>query len=241
MTPEEFYANQGSPWGESPGYDGFHTGQDYPWGAGTPVPSPGAGTVAEAGVTSIHGNYVTVFYPSVNLYLQYCHLISPGLSSGPVSKGTIVGNVGESGTGAEGYHLHLAASDATTPGFGNRQDPVPVVTALLQNTPLNPSDEGDEYVTIYFATGAAYDVVQSGWKYLQGPDGILRAFSSLAWQAYVYTHPSVIVAPWNCVDIYNHLVVNYGLYEYEGTTEPGRLTGRIIQGQNRFYPRVAIA
>jgi murein DD-endopeptidase MepM/ murein hydrolase activator NlpD len=219
----------------------FHRGADIGAPYGATIRAMAAGAISY-GTGSGWGNYARIDHGmdgGHHYYSLYAHHQGAQLASGNVSAGTPIAYVGTSGV--EFAHLHIEITVDGTYDV-NRRDPflyIPSAPGANQPVGSAPNDEGrDEYVTVYFAKGAAYDVVQSGWKYLQGPDGILRAFSSLAWQAYLYTHPSVIWAEWDCVDIYNHLVVNYGLYEYEGTTEPGKLTGRIIQGQSRFYPRV---
>jgi hypothetical protein len=133
MTPAEFYALRGSPYGFSAAYRGFHTGQDYPWGGGTAIPSPASGVVAASGTNDIHGNWVTV--TAGGLFLHFCHLVQPtGLSNGAgVGFGDFVGNVGQTGQ-ADGDHLHLAVSTSAWPGpSGERQDPVPVVSRLVQS------------------------------------------------------------------------------------------------------------
>jgi hypothetical protein len=131
MTPAEFYALRGSPFGLSRGYRGFHTGQDYPWGGGTAIPCPTDGSVADRGTNDIHGNWVSI--TSGGLFLHFCHLVEPtplGVGDA-VGYGDSVGHVGQTGQ-ADGDHLHLAVSTSAWPGpSGERQDPVPVVARLI--------------------------------------------------------------------------------------------------------------
>lgn len=131
MTPRQFYALIGSVFGWSAEYgDTFHAGQDYPWGAGTAIPSPGSGRVVAKGHTSEAGNYVTIIIGSA--YFIFYHLLQPSnlVVGQQVSFGDTVGLVGASGD-TTGPHLHLAVSNDPRPGEGNRVDPLPIVNALI--------------------------------------------------------------------------------------------------------------
>lgn len=85
---------------------------------------------------------------------------------------------------------------------------------------------------VYKAKGSS-GYIFDGWGYIQGDDGILRAFGPVEWTAYSYTHPNLIVAEWSAADILN-LARRCGLYEFTGTQaegDPLGLTGRVI-GRN---------
>lgn len=85
---------------------------------------------------------------------------------------------------------------------------------------------------VYRAQGTA-GYIFDGWSYVQGDDGILRAFGPLEWGAYTYTHPNLIIAVWSADDILN-LARRCGLYEFTGSQAGGDslgLTGRVI-GRN---------
>ena len=93
---------------------GFHTGTDFaPYGS---TPSSGAplygvclGTVYSKATEGVLGNIVIIKDMVTTNYWRYCHMSSPSpLNVGDiVNTTTIVGYMGESGTGAHGVHLHL--------------------------------------------------------------------------------------------------------------------------------------
>jgi hypothetical protein len=173
MTPQEFYAKRGSPYGYSPGYDGFHYGQDYPWGLGEPIPSPSFGSVANRGYSSIHGYWVSV--AAGGRFLQFCHMryATPLAVGQLIDFGATVGVVGDTGEAA-GYHLHLAVSTSSVPGdSGTRQDPVPFVSALITgnqpaggNTTPFDNNSTREKDMIYFTTRKW---MGADWKFCVSP------------------------------------------------------------------------
>ena len=87
--------------------DRFHTGVDYPAGAGTLVTAAGRGRVVFAGWDpGGYGNLVVIEHPR-GVRSLYAHLSRIGIGDGRgVSAGTPIGRVGATGT-ATGPHLHL--------------------------------------------------------------------------------------------------------------------------------------
>jgi len=85
----------------------FHTGIDYSVVNGTPVISPGKGTVRETGNSPFYGNYVIVDHTN-GLTTVPMHLSTISVQAGnQVLGGDVLGTSGNTGTAAAGaYHLH---------------------------------------------------------------------------------------------------------------------------------------
>lgn len=87
---------------------GAHSGLDIAVPVGTPVMSPGQGTVIAAGRDARSGNYVKVDYGN-GVVMSYAHLSSVGVSKGDtISAGQRLGLSGDTGRGS-GPHLHWRA------------------------------------------------------------------------------------------------------------------------------------
>jgi murein DD-endopeptidase MepM/ murein hydrolase activator NlpD len=88
------------------GQRNFHTGMDIGVGYGTPVGAAAPGKVVLAGWDGGYGRCVLIDHGD-GLATRYAHLsrIDVGLGE-QVSRGAVVGNVGESGN-ADGPHLHF--------------------------------------------------------------------------------------------------------------------------------------
>jgi hypothetical protein len=216
-----------------------HTGSDWIVGAGSDIPAIGAGVIVNKQWHSGNGNTVTVKLDGDSRYYAYLHLKEPiTLDVGArVELGqTGWAKSGATGTNARGAHLHVTISDSPDAyvGLGNRVDPYAYIhdhadptTTAGTGTPINQEDENMP-VTIYKATSTA-GFIFAGWRFIQGPDGTLRAFSPFEWDAYNETHPGVKVAERTGAQLYD-LSKRVGLYEFTGTqaTGPRALTGRII-------------
>lgn len=133
-----FYARVGTVFGwqwdyPTDGQYGDHTGVDFPWAGGTPIPMFATGRVVAKGYNSTHGNWVSIIVGST--FFHFCHMEEPTeLEAGDrVSLDITVGLVGETGE-AYGNHLHLAASNEPYPGTGNRVDPLPLVRSYLSSS-----------------------------------------------------------------------------------------------------------
>jgi hypothetical protein len=96
-----------------------HQGVDYPQPAGTGIPAVADGTIAKNGYSGCLGNYLVIAHPD-GMFSGYAHLVSPGpLGVGtPVSRGEVVGYVGNTGTCSQGNHLHFTMADSVE-GYGN--------------------------------------------------------------------------------------------------------------------------
>lgn len=83
-----------------------HQGIDIPKPHGTPILNIMAGYVDESGYNDSYGNYVVVKSNDGKRKVLYAHMSSISISSGNVTKGDIIGKVGNTGT-STGDHLHL--------------------------------------------------------------------------------------------------------------------------------------
>ena len=84
----------------------LHTGVDLKAAAGTPVLSPGDGTVVEAAYAKSLGNHVTIHHGN-GIYTSCYHLSDMAVHAGQrVSRGQRIGSVGSTGD-ATGPHLHF--------------------------------------------------------------------------------------------------------------------------------------
>lgn len=131
MPMKNAYATWGSNWswlsncnnyGRDNG-DGrnYHVGVDLMSKSDTSVYSIGGGTVAEAGYSSVNGNYVTVkqSLEEKTIYAFYAHLKSVSVKANQkVDKGTKLGVAGHTGSAARNSitHLHLSVVDSLSKG-----------------------------------------------------------------------------------------------------------------------------
>lgn len=111
------YGQTGASWTSC----GFHTGTDFaPYGStpsiNAPLYSVCNGTVVQKRTESVLGNIVLIQDLGTGNYWRYCHMNSesPLAVGAIVTTGTIVGYMGESGTGAHGVHLHLEYSSTVS-------------------------------------------------------------------------------------------------------------------------------
>lgn len=105
------YGQTGSSWPTC----GFHTGTDFARYGYTALPdlySVCSGTVTLKRYENVLGNVVQIQDSNTGLYWRYCHMNAPSpLSIGDtVTTSTVVGVMGQTGTGAHGIHLHLECS-----------------------------------------------------------------------------------------------------------------------------------
>lgn len=159
MTPAEFYTNPDladgfniwpHPWRSQP-----HRGLDFPKPGGTPIPSINHGVVVISEWNGYLG-WIAEVRGDDGTYIGYCHMRSQGLPAGTrVSHGTIVGHVGETGSQANGNHLHITKGDREGAVRGSSlawlSDPWPYIQAHINDT-----SEEDEmnYINIQGKAGA---------------------------------------------------------------------------------------
>lgn len=95
----------------------LHAGRDYAADCGTPVYAAASGSVIGAGDAGGYGNRIMIdhgVHRGVNLVTTYNHLSRFAVGYGQVSKGTVVGYVGTTGT-STGCHLHFEVYEDGTP------------------------------------------------------------------------------------------------------------------------------
>lgn len=224
-------------------------GTDYTASYGDEVYAVMDGTVmvADGNPDGSGGRTICIYHPDGSS-TDYLHLSALAVSVGQhVSQGQRIAWSGGSGDGENQYnpatgggyapHLHISYRPHNQiDWFGNVGNADFDAAIRAQGgtdaaggggTPIS-NDEGDEFVTVFYATSTAGYIFQ-GWRFLQGPDGTLKAFSSFEWQAYSEAHPGVKVVERSGQDIYN-LSLQVGLWEFTGTqqTGPKALTGRLI-------------
>ena len=137
MSLATFYASsrRTSPFGESPGYDGFHYGQDFKGPQGLPIPTPWPLTIVRSDWQSGHGNHV-VGRRADGWFVSFSHMVAnPGWSYGQeVGRGDDIGYVGNTGM-SFGAHLHIQISRSSQPWVhGTEVDPWPQIVAALTST-----------------------------------------------------------------------------------------------------------
>jgi murein DD-endopeptidase MepM/ murein hydrolase activator NlpD len=95
----------------------LHAGRDYAASCGQPIYAAAAGTIISAGVAGGYGNQVVIdhgVHGGVSLATTYNHMTRFARTSGSVSRGTVIGYVGTTGT-STGCHLHFETREDGTP------------------------------------------------------------------------------------------------------------------------------
>lgn len=97
-----------------------HNGVDFSAPSGTPIYAAASGSVTTVksggGWNSGYGNYVVISHPNGSSTL-YAHMSSVAISGGSVSKGQLIGYVGNTGQ-ATGNHLHFEVRGGMQNPFG---------------------------------------------------------------------------------------------------------------------------
>jgi len=111
LLKDSYYISSPYGWRNNPvtGLKQFHNGVDYATG-GKKVPfySPADGTVKRVAVDRYGGNFMYMFYPSLDRYFLFYHMDSVAEKAGQlVSKGQKLGIVGTTGQ-STGIHLHTS-------------------------------------------------------------------------------------------------------------------------------------
>ena len=127
------YPNNSDDYGWRTDPVGFHHGMDWSYPAGTEFACAGTGTVIQAGWNSALGHYTIVQHAVMQGFWRrtaYAHQSAMYVSAGDtVSKGQIIGAVGNTGSASYGNHLHYETwtndPDLQDPDSGdNRVDPI---------------------------------------------------------------------------------------------------------------------
>lgn len=180
MTPGSFYARIGSVFGYSTEYGPqFHAGQDYPWPEGTLIPSPGSGRLVARGYTSEAGYYCAIIIGRA--YFLFYHQQRPcQLPVGAlVQYGDTIGVVGSTGD-STGGHVHVAVSNDPRPGYGTRQDPRPIIAALIASN--GGSAAGGDYTLIEDdMTPEQSNKLDAVFSALFGPRNVTGTKAPLSW------------------------------------------------------------
>lgn len=180
-----------------------HRGLDFAPGLNAPIPAVADGTVVRVGSTTALGYILTINHHD-GYYSGYAHMIAPAsVSVGQVvSRGTIIGRVGNTGR-TTGPHLHLTiGTSASNPDQGAVVDPLAFIRARETDSPPNPTNPtpalgGDRMIRIQSPgrgialIGAGYyrhlatseEVEQSGGiveKHLNGNDRQFDLWVSMA-------------------------------------------------------------
>lgn len=143
MTPEEFYSRLGDAFGIiGPNRTQPHRGQDFPWGAGTDIPSWCDGTVALVGYTPVIGHFVSIRLDGGAGWAGHCHMLSrsPLELGARVLYGDLVGDVGNTGSASRGNHDHATFSPwGVSPATARVVDPLPWIrSAIASKAPQPP-------------------------------------------------------------------------------------------------------
>lgn len=138
MSPEVFFTNYDAadPWGSLAfGRSRPHRGADFPWASGTEIPAYRDGRCVIAQWSPFLGLTVVLSY-SDGLFGGFCHLQDFAVQLGQVvAYGDTIGRVGETGSEANGPHLHTTLApgpwnvfNAGTPTL----DPYPYIWASIK-------------------------------------------------------------------------------------------------------------
>lgn len=151
-----------------------HRGVDLPHALGTPVPSLSGGFVVHSQWSSVLGNVVQVKHDD-GRFVGYRHLRSaaPRVAFGErVEKGTIIGQVSDTGSAAYGYHLCTTNSSNDRGVFGESGvvDPWPWIKYYIFGgpNPLAPAPApapsvpaGQSYLFVNPSTDLQLDIQRS--------------------------------------------------------------------------------
>lgn len=140
------YGETGSSWAR------FHTGIDFaPYGSTPANPnlySVCTGTVESIVYDSVLGNIILILDINTGNYWRYCHMqsASPLHVGDNVTTSTLVGIMGDTGTGAQGIHLHLEYATTSTWDYDTFLNPADALgipnergTIVNYDTPVPPT------------------------------------------------------------------------------------------------------
>ncbi|MGG7509038.1 M23 family metallopeptidase [Plantibacter sp. YIM 135249] len=131
-------------WGSwAGGREQAHRGVDYQPGDGASIPAVATGSVSYNNWNSALGNVLVIAHPD-GMYSGYCHMkfASPLAVGAAVTRGTIVGTVGNTGTASRASHLHLTMTYTADGTWNNVDISVTTDPYAFINARLNGDDPG---------------------------------------------------------------------------------------------------
>lgn len=211
-----------------------HRGVDLPHALGTPVPSLAGGFVTHSQWSSVLGNIVQVKHDD-GRFVGYRHLRSAAARvafGARVEKGTIIGQVSDTGSAAYGYHLCTTNSSNDRGVFGESGvvDPWPWIKHYIFDAPNPlapapapaPLPAGQTWLFIepdLQTKKAIQQYLKDRGRYSGPVDGIWGKFTYMGIQLTLrnvgYTGPiDGDIRSWGC-----HLIQTYGR-KFGGYTGP---------------------
>lgn len=142
-------------WGATAGRAQAHRGLDFPQNSGTLIPAVANGSVAWNGTSSALG-WIVVLSHADGMFSGYSHMVekSPLPVGTLVSRGSVIGKVGHTGTSAIGNHLHLTVTYAVDGTWNNADrmattvDPYKYIMARTKGH-HHPGEEDGEMAQYY--------------------------------------------------------------------------------------------
>lgn len=131
-------------WGSwAGGREQAHRGVDYQPGDGASIPAVATGSVSYNNWNSALGNVLVIAHPD-GMYSGYCHMkfASPLAVGAAVTRGSIVGTVGNTGTASRASHLHLTMTYTADGTWNNVDISVTTDPYAFINARLNGDDPG---------------------------------------------------------------------------------------------------
>lgn len=137
-------------------YSATHRGIDFGWGNGKEVYAAAAGNISYESAAGGYGKRLTINHGKLvgkDSRTRYAHLSRAVVTSGEVTKGQLIGYMGNTGYFAVFVHLHFELEVNFGAGFA-KVNPTQYFTdsAGGGGTPITPSKPKRKKVTIYYYT-----------------------------------------------------------------------------------------
>lgn len=172
------------PFWRSPAAIRHHLGSDYAPAEGTPIYAVADGYLVANRWTSVLGN-VAGQQNDDGIFFGYGHMLAPcrlALGTRLVRGVTVIGYVGETGSAANGPHLHLSCGTTFEAIFGGEPlfDPWASIEAHLIGTAgtgivTRPPEKKKEPITMYILKSNGY----GAWQIIPGIPGKARHILSI--------------------------------------------------------------